>query len=83
MTLKHSPGKGNKKEQQKRRRQRWQNRPEKQKEQVELIDGNWSFYPIGECTRYNGYLTQGLCDTHHCLERDCPRFKKIGGDTDE
>ena len=79
MTLKNK-GKGNRKAQQKRRRNRWKNIPPKQDEPFQLIDGNWSFYPIGECSRYHGYLTQGLCDTHRCIERECQRFRKLVDD---
>lgn len=79
MTLKHS-GKGDRKAQRKRRKDRWKNIPLRQNEPFELIDGNFSHYPVGECSRYGAFLTQGLMDTHRCIERDCSRFRKLVDD---
>lgn len=76
MTLKNN-GKGNRKAQQKRRRDRLKHRPPKLKEKVQLVDGNWSFYAVAFCACHNGYLTQGLIDTHRCDKRNCQGFKKV------
>lgn len=80
MILKNSNGKGNRKAQRKRRKERLKNRPPKQKEKVLLIDGNFSFYPDAYCKWHGAFLTQGLIDTHRCLKRKCPRFKKVNED---
>lgn len=80
MTLPIKKSKGNRKAQQKRRKERLKNRPPKQKEKVLLIDGNFSFYPDGFCKYYGAFLTQGLIDTHRCLHRKCPRFKEVNAD---
>jgi hypothetical protein len=70
-------GKGNRIAQRKRRKERLKNRPPKQEEKVLLIDGNYSFYPDAFCKYHGAYLTQGLIDTHRCLHRQCPRFRKV------
>lgn len=69
--------KGNRKAQRKRRRARQKNLPEKQKERYELIDGNFTHYPVAYCWRYGAWLSQGLADTHRCRQRKCRRFEKI------
>jgi hypothetical protein len=74
-TLKNK--KGNIKAQRKRRRERRKNLPPKQKEACELIDGNWSHYPVAECLYHKGFLTNGLVDTHRCEKRHCKWFKKV------
>lgn len=76
MTLKNK-GKGNRKAQQKRRRERLKQRPVKASNKVRLIDGNWSFYPAAFCAYHDGYLTQGLIDTHRCNKRNCKGFRKV------
>lgn len=75
--MKNKRHKGNWEAQQKRRKKRLQNRPKPQKEKVQLIDGNWSFYPVAECRCHGAYLTQGLVDTHRCIERQCSGFKVL------
>lgn len=70
MTLKNN-GRGNRKAQNKRRKARLKNHVPKSKQKVQLIDGNWSFYPAYFCKAHNGYLTQGLVDVHRCLKRKC------------
>lgn len=80
MTLKNNNGKGNRKAQRQRRKERLKNRPPKQEFKVELIDGNYSFYPEGFCKYHGAFLTQGLLDTHRCLQRKCPRFRKVEQD---
>ena len=52
-------------------------RPDGLKKKVQLLDGNWSFYPVAYCTHHGGYLTQGLVDTHRCDKRQCSRYKVI------
>ena len=68
-------GKGDRKEQQKRRRFRRKNLTKKLKEKVLLIDGNYSYYPVAYCNIHGGYLTQGLAETHRCEKRKCNGYK--------
>lgn len=70
-------GKGNRKAQQKRHRERKKNLPQKQPKMVQLIDGNFSYYPVAYCCIHGGYLTQELADTHRCTKRHCRRYKTI------
>lgn len=63
--------KGNYKAQRKRRRKRLKNSVVKKEKNYELIDGNISFRAVAECKHYNGYLTEGLIETHRCRERNC------------
>ena len=51
------------------------NLPPKQSQKYELIDGNLSFYPVAECKCHGGFLTQGLMDTHRCVQRKCTGLK--------
>lgn len=67
--------KGNRKRQKKKRRERLKNLPPKQDVKFQLIDGNWSYYPVAECKCHSGFLTQGLMDTHRCMERKCSGLK--------
>jgi len=76
MTLKNRH-KGNRKAQQKRRKERLKNLPPKQDEKCELIDGNYSYYPVAFCKCHNAFLTQGLIDTHRCDKRHCTGFRKV------
>lgn len=73
--MKHH-GKGNKKAQNKRRRERRKNLPPKQSEKFELIDGNFSHYPAAYCWYHGSYLTQGLMDAHRCTKRKCRRLER-------
>jgi len=77
--MKHH-GKGNRKAQMKRRRQRRRHLPEKQPEKVLLIDGNYSLYPVAYCAIHGAYLTIGLADTHRCVKRKCCGYRENGGD---
>lgn len=42
-----------------------------------LIDDNWTRKPKAFCTRYDGYLTDGLMNTHKCRKRGCIRLKSV------
>ena len=42
-----------------------------------LIDDNWTRKPTAFCTRYDGYLTDGLIRTHKCKKRRCIRLKSV------
>ena len=48
-----------------------------QKEQMLLIDGNYSFFIVGECKSHRAFLTQGLVDTHGCERKQCSGFRKV------
>ena len=80
MKTKGHKGRGDRKAQQKRRRERMKRLPQACPERVRLIDGNLSFYPVGWCRRYKGYLTQGLMDVHGCIHLKCPRFEEVTAD---
>ena len=81
ITLKNKHnGKGNVKAQRKRRKQRLKKLPERWDNEVLLIDGNFSFYPVAYCFRYKAFLTQGLLDTHRCDKRHCPKFRRVTKD---
>lgn len=32
----------------------------------EMIDGNYTHYPVAFCTRYKGYVTKSMADVHRC-----------------
>lgn len=68
-------GKGNRKAQLKRKHERKKNLPPKQPSKVQLIDGNFSYYPIAYCKIHGAFLTQGLADTHRCIKRKCNGFE--------
>lgn len=74
-TLKTNKGKGNRKRQLKRRRERLKNLPPRKDEVYELIDGNFTHYPVAECRCHGGWLTEGLIETHRCRQRQCSGFK--------
>ena len=76
-TLKNNHGKGNRDAQKKRRKERLKNRPPKQDQRFLLIDGNWSHYPEGFCVYHCAFMTQGLLDTHRCVQRKCQKFRKV------
>lgn len=42
-----------------------------------LIDDNWTRKPKAFCIRYDGYLTNGLMNTHGCKKRNCIRLKTV------
>lgn len=62
---------GNRKAQLQRRRKRMKNLPERAEKEVQLIDGNWGFYPVAYCKRYKGHLTIGQMEVHNCTAREC------------
>lgn len=68
---------GDRKEQKKRKRIRNRDLPPWQKDLHVLIDGNLTHYPSGWChsKRHMGFLTPGLVDTHHCIEKGCPFYR--------
>lgn len=65
--------KGNRKEQQKRRRQAHR-KVEPLPYECQLIDGNWSSYAVARCRIKKGYLTLGLIQTHNCTK--CVHFQE-------
>lgn len=68
---------GNRAKQHKRRRKRAKNLPEYREKSFELIDGNFSHYPRSYCAYHGAYLTDGLIETHRCIQRHCARLKNI------
>ena len=68
---------GNTREQQKRRKERNKHRIQRRSEAVYLIDGNLSHYPVAFCPVHQGYVTQGLIDTHRCIQRKCKQLKML------
>ena len=64
-------GRGNLKEQRRRRKERLKQHGPRQEYEYELIDGNYSHYPVGYCKRHLGWLTLGLMNTHKCVVRGC------------
>lgn len=77
--MKHH-GKGNRKAQNERKRERRKHLPKKQPQKVELIDGNFSYYPVAYCMYHGAFITQGLAETHRCTQRNCRRYEMIGDD---
>ena len=75
--------KGNRTAQRARQRKRRKNRPTEQKHPVMLVDGNFSAFPVAYCKYYKAYLTQGLVETHRCLQRKCLKFRKVVGPIEE
>ena len=73
-------GRGKVSDQRKRRRQRLRVRPKRQDKEVQLYDGNWSYYPSAYCGIHGAYLSQGLIDTHRCKQRNCSGLKWLGDD---
>ena len=71
-------GRGNRKAQQKRKRERMKHHPKKQPEKVLLIDGNYSYYPVAYCKIHGAYLTEGLANTHRCVKRHCNGYDGVG-----
>lgn len=77
MNLKNR-SKGNRKAQRKRRKERLKNKPPKSRYKVQLIDGNFTYYPIAYCKYHQAFMTEGLMATHRCVNRKCKRL--IHGD---
>lgn len=75
MTLKNDH-KGQKKLQNKRRNRRRYRLPAKQDRLFELIDRNTTYYPVGYCWKYKGWMSVGLTDVHNCLGKKCPLFQE-------
>lgn len=69
-------GKGNRREQRKRRWKRQQNQVSRTKNFYCCIDGNMTNHPCAYCTFHHGVLTQGLMDVHKCKERNCCRLRE-------
>lgn len=67
--------KGDIKRQRQRRRQRSKSLPVRLDNEVELIDGNYTHYPVAYCGIHRAYLSQGLRDTHRCLQRHCKGYR--------
>ena len=72
-------GKGNIKAQRKRRKARKKllKPGDYFNDEFELIDGNYSHYPIGYCDRYGRFLTAGLANTHRCRQRKCEKLLSL------
>lgn len=77
MNLKNR-SKGNRKAQRKRRKERLKNKPPKSRYKVQLIDGNFTYYPVAYCKYHQAFMTEGLMTTHRCVKRKCKRL--IHGD---
>lgn len=74
--MKTNKGKGNRKAQKMRRKARRQVFDVKrQSKDYELIDGNFSHYPVGYCKYHKGWLTIGLEETHKCRLRECKHYE--------
>ena len=46
-------------------------------DEFELIDGNYSHYPVGYCARRGRFLTAGLANTHRCRQRKCEKLLSL------
>ena len=79
MILKNNHGKGDRKGQRKRRKERMKHSVPKTKEMYYCIDGNMTNHPVAYCTYHHGVLTEGLMCVHRCKERKCVRLRE--GDT--
>lgn len=55
----------------------------KMDEMVQLIDGNFSFYPVAFCKAHRAFLTNGLCDTHKCVKRGCISLEMLDQSNEE
>ena len=66
-------GYGNVREQRKRRKEMMKIVP-RQEIAYELIDGNYSHYPVGFCKSRKAWLTLGLINTHKCVVQDCVHY---------
>lgn len=42
-----------------------------------LIDGNTTLRPVAYCQYMEGYLSDGLVDTHDCYMKKCQGFKRL------
>lgn len=62
---------------QQRRRRKYHRQSPRQPDLYELIDGNWSYYPVAYCDRKRAYMTLGQVKTHKCKERQCNRLCKV------
>lgn len=75
--MKKKKGKGNLKRQRKRRRQRRKYRKEYFNDEFELIDGNFTHYPVAFCEHYERFLSAGLIQTHRCRNRKCKKLLSL------
>lgn len=69
-------GKGNIKRN-RHRRQKNNKQVKKQDLFYEMIDGNFTHYPVGWCAYHKGYLTKNCLETHRCLERKCIQYREF------
>lgn len=69
-------GRGNRKEQRKRYKKR-KKTVDYFEEEFDLIDGNFTHYPVGFCKFYDGFLSEGLEEVHKCIEKGCYRFMSM------
>ncbi len=65
---------GNRKAQNKRKHERKNDLPPRQKDAYQLIDNNWTHYPVAYCDHYKGWLSLGQIQTHRCHERQCKKI---------
>lgn len=69
-------GKGDRPAQKKRRRQNNKN-TERRNDTYQMIDGNFTHYPVAYCFHYNGYMTNNMVQRHGCPTRNCCRYKTM------
>ena len=46
-------------------------------DEFELIDGNFTHYPVAYCNHYGRFLTAGLIHTHRCRQRNCKKLRSL------
>lgn len=56
--------------------------PQRQPLKYQLIDGNFTHYPVAYCEFHQLWLTEGLMNTHRCEPRKCRRLQKEVFDND-
>lgn len=61
-------GRGNKKEQNRRKRERYKRLPKRQPYAFDSIDGNPTYYPVGYCKYKKSWLSIGQYECHRCYE---------------
>lgn len=64
-------GKGDVAAQKKRRKERRKLLPERTADKYQLIDNNFTYYPIAYCKAKKGWLSLGLMHTHKCKDKSC------------
>ena len=77
--MKKKKGKGNIKRQRERRRSRrkYRNKDDYYNDEFELIDGNYTHYPVGFCDHYERFLSAGLVQTHRCKKRKSKKLLSL------